>query len=109
MTKKDELNSQLAQQLDPAEVHLAAKLSNFGELLGSLKDLGSIQADIVQARSTVGTCRGSVKELHSGCLQPDFQLARCLRRRARFNKAEKQHPRMPKRTIAAFALALRVE
>ncbi|KAF4711691.1 Vacuolar protein sorting-associated protein 54, variant 2, partial [Perkinsus olseni] len=86
MTKQDELNSQLAQQLDTVEVHLASKLSNFDELLGSLRDLGSIQADIVQARSTVGTCRGSVKELQSGCLQPDFQLARCLRRRARLNK-----------------------
>ncbi|KAF4723917.1 Vacuolar protein sorting-associated protein 54, partial [Perkinsus olseni] len=86
MTKQDELNSQLAQQLDTVEVHLASKLSNFDELLGSLRDLGSIQADIVQARSTVGTCRGSVKELQSGCLQPDFRLARCLRRRARLNK-----------------------
>ncbi|KAF4682137.1 hypothetical protein FOZ60_011016 [Perkinsus olseni] len=53
MTKKDELNSQLAQQLDTVEVHLAAKLSNFDELLGSLKDLGSIQADIVQVEGSV--------------------------------------------------------
>ncbi|KAF4681785.1 hypothetical protein FOZ60_011567 [Perkinsus olseni] len=53
MTKKDELNSQLAQQLDTVEVHLAAKLSIFDELLGSLKDLGSIQADIVQVEGSV--------------------------------------------------------
>ncbi|EER16329.1 hypothetical protein Pmar_PMAR029460 [Perkinsus marinus ATCC 50983] len=48
VTKQDELNTQLAQQLDTVEVHLASKLSNFDQLLGSLKDLGSIQADIVQ-------------------------------------------------------------